>query len=85
MDDYLTAETGVVAAATAAVFSPRVRGWLRRGAVYGLAGTLMAGDAARSFARGIERGMRDGNGAPAHESDAPIGASGETQADGSPA
>lgn len=59
MDDFLTPEAGVVAAVTAAVFSPRVRGLLRRGAVYGLAGALYAGDTVASFARGMERGVRE--------------------------
>lgn len=60
MDDYLTPEAGVVAAATAAVLSPRVRGALRRGAVYGLAGALKVGDSLASFSRGVERGVRGG-------------------------
>ena len=46
-------------AVTATVFSPRVRGMLRRGAVYGLAGVLSAGDMVTAFARGIARGMQD--------------------------
>ena len=34
--DYLDSEVAVAVAVTAAVFSPRVRGLLRRGAVYGV-------------------------------------------------
>lgn len=51
LDDYLESEVVVAVAATAAVMSPRVRGVLRSGAVYGLAGVLRAGDAISSVAR----------------------------------
>jgi hypothetical protein len=57
LDDYLETETAVAVGATAAVFSPRVRELLHRGAVYGVAGVLVAGDALTSFARGVRRGM----------------------------
>jgi hypothetical protein len=43
----------LVASGTAAVFSGRVRGVLRKGAVYGLAGVLSAGDAVVSGVRGV--------------------------------
>jgi len=33
-------------------------GWVRQGAVYGLAGALIAGDAASSFARGAVSGSQ---------------------------
>lgn len=45
LEDYLEPEVGIAVAATAAIMSPQVRGILRRGAVYGLAGLLRAGDA----------------------------------------
>ena len=51
LDDYLESEVVVAVAATAAVMSPRVRGVLRSGAVYGLAGVLRASDAISSVAR----------------------------------
>lgn len=51
LEDYLESEVVVAVAATAAVMSPRVRGMLRRGAVYGLAGVLRAGDAVSSVTR----------------------------------
>jgi hypothetical protein len=57
-----TSDNTKVAAAvavTATVFSPRVRGMLRRGAVYGLAGVLTASDMVTAFARGIARGMQE--------------------------
>lgn len=46
-------------ALTAALFSPRMRGMLRRGAVHGLAGMLTAGDVVASFARGVSRGLQE--------------------------
>ncbi len=58
LDDYLESEVVVAVAATAAVMSPRVRGVLRRGAVYGLAGVLRAGDAISSVARNAAPGVQ---------------------------
>jgi hypothetical protein len=58
MDDYVESEVAVAVAATAAVLSPRVRRWIRRGAVYGLAGALVAKDAVATFAQGVARGIR---------------------------
>ena len=58
LDDFLDSEVAVAVAATAALASPRVRGLLRRGAVYGLAGLLTAGDAISSFARGVAQGAQ---------------------------
>jgi hypothetical protein len=58
LDDFLDTEVAVAVAATAALTSPRVRGVVRRGAVYGLAGLLMAGDTIASFARGAAQGVR---------------------------
>lgn len=58
LEDYLEPQVAVAAAVTAAVLSPQVRGVLRRGAVFGLAGALMAGDALAAFARGVGRGVQ---------------------------
>jgi hypothetical protein len=58
LDDYLESEVVVAVAATAAVMSPRVRGVLRRGAVYGLARVLRAGDAVSSAARNAAPGVQ---------------------------
>lgn len=57
LDDFVEPETAVAVGATAVVFSPRVRELLHRGAVYGVAGVLVAGDAVTSFARGVRRGL----------------------------
>jgi len=58
LEDFLDSEVAVAVAATAALASPRVRGVLRRGAVYGLAGLLTAGDMISSFAHGAARGAQ---------------------------
>lgn len=55
-EDFLSPEVGITAAVVAAVASPRVRKAIRRGAVVGIAGALMAGDAAVAFARGLGQG-----------------------------
>ncbi len=74
-EDYMEPEVGIAVAVTAAVASPQVRNVLRRGAVYGLAGVLMAGDAVSSLARGVKRGVEQ-RAAPASEvivaSDQPV-------------
>jgi hypothetical protein len=57
-DDFIEPEIAVTAAVTAAVFSRRGRQILRRGAVYGMAGALVARDAVVSFARGVSQGLR---------------------------
>ena len=58
LDDFFEAEVGVAVAATALLASPRVRKALRRGAVYGVAGALRAGDAVTDFAKGVGRGTQ---------------------------
>jgi hypothetical protein len=65
------------AAVTAAVLSPRARDVVRKGAVRGLAGVLMAGDALSSFARGVGRGLQEANpaAAPTRSTAAPPDAS----------
>jgi hypothetical protein len=60
LDDMMQTEVGVAAAAVAAVASPRARYVLRRGAVYGLAGAMKAGDVAFGVARGAVRGAAEG-------------------------
>jgi hypothetical protein len=58
LDDLVSTETAFVATATAAIFSPRTRETLRRGAVLGVAGVMKAGDVAYAAARGVARGVR---------------------------
>jgi flavin-dependent dehydrogenase len=57
-EDFLEPEVAITAVVVAAIFSPRARRVLRRGAVYGMAGVLMAGDAIASFARSVGQGVR---------------------------
>ena len=59
LDDYFETEVGVAVAVTAALFSPRVRKLLRRGAVYSVAGALRTGDALTAFARGVSRSAQE--------------------------
>jgi hypothetical protein len=58
LDDYLEPEIAVTAAVTAVLFSPRGRKWLRQGAVYGLAGVLVAGDVLSTFGRTLGQGIQ---------------------------
>src|SRR5205085_8456406 len=60
VDDYVSSEAGVVAAATAAAVSPRARELFRRGAVYGLAGVMKATDVAVTAAQGAVRRAKQG-------------------------
>ncbi len=57
VEDYLDSHVAVAVAATAAIFSPRARKVLRRGAVYGVTGVLMASDAISAAARNAKAGM----------------------------
>ena len=58
VEDLLEPEVAVGAAIAAAILSPKVRGLMRRGAVYGLAGALMAGDAVSAAAKGVGASVR---------------------------
>jgi 2-polyprenyl-6-methoxyphenol hydroxylase-like FAD-dependent oxidoreductase len=57
-DDFAQPEVGVAVAITAVAASPSVRKTLRKGAAYGLAGVLLAGDAAHRFVNAIAKGAR---------------------------
>jgi len=57
-EDFVQPEVGVTAAVVAVIASPQVRKVVRRGAVLGLAGILMAGDAVTAFGRGLSRGAQ---------------------------
>jgi hypothetical protein len=96
VDDLFNTESAVVAAATAAVCSPRARETLRRGVVLGMAGALKVGDVVAGAARGAARGVRGaesdaaGDGASGgdagtlgEDGDTPTGASSARRAGGS--
>jgi hypothetical protein len=53
LEDFLDSEVGIAVAATAVALSPRMRALLRRGAVYGLATAMKAGDSLSTAARGV--------------------------------
>jgi hypothetical protein len=63
LDDYMEPEVAVVVAVTAAVASPPVRKALRKGAVYGLAGLLIARDKLAALATNVSQGARRAAGA----------------------
>jgi hypothetical protein len=68
VEDYIESPVAMAVAATAVVLSPRVRGVVRKGAVYGVAGAMKAADAVTSAARdvaGEARTTADENGQPA--------------------
>lgn len=82
LDDYVESEVAIAVAVTAAALSPRVRGILRTGAVYGLAGVFAAGDAIGAFARGVGRGAQQ---AAAATAGAAATATGTATSDATPA
>ena len=75
-EDYLDSHVAIAVAATAAILSPRVRKVLRRGAVYGVTGVLMAGDAISGVARDARTGagMADGSDAPQTDAEGTVAA-----------
>lgn len=74
LEDYLEPEIAVTAVVTAALFSPRGRQILRRGAVYSIAGVMIAGDAIASFARSIGQGFKQMGAAAPEGTASPEGA-----------
>jgi hypothetical protein len=58
LDDFIEPEVAIAVAVTAAVASPPVRKAVRTGAVYGLAGLLMAGDKIAALSRSAARGAQ---------------------------
>ena len=59
-DDYMDEKVGVAVAASAVVFSPKVRNLLHRGAVLGVSGVLVGADMIFGFLRGLRTGITDG-------------------------
>ncbi|HCI81108.1 MAG TPA: hypothetical protein DHW02_15625 [Ktedonobacter sp.] len=58
LEDFLDPEVAATAVVVAAVVSPQGRKIIRRGAVYGLAGILVAGDAIASVGKSVGRGVQ---------------------------
>lgn len=65
--DFMKPQVAVAVAVTAAISSPRIRRFVRRGMVYGVAGALMAGDAISSAARGAALAAREAAASAASE------------------
>ncbi len=57
-EDFISPEVGITAAVVAAIFSPRARKLIRQGAVYGMAGLLVAGDTVTTLARNFGQGVQ---------------------------
>jgi cell division septation protein DedD len=75
LEDFIEPEVGVAVAVTAAVASPKVRQTLRKGAVYGLAGLLIARDRVASWATRVSQQVRsstpaNGQGAASEQAEA---------------
>lgn len=66
LEDYLEPEVAVAAVVAAAIFSPRARKFIRRGAVYGMAGILKAGDAVTSLAGSVKQGVQEAGASAQH-------------------
>ena len=58
-EDFADPKIAVTAVVTAAVLSKPGRRLLRQGAVYGIAGVLMARNAVAGLGSGVSRGFRD--------------------------
>jgi hypothetical protein len=58
-EDFADPRIAVTALVTAAVMSKPGRRLLRQGAVYSIAGVLMARDAVTGLSSGVSRGVRD--------------------------
>lgn len=60
LEDFAEPEVAATAVAAAAIFSPKARKLLRKGAVYDLAGALIAGETAASFGKSMAHGFQKG-------------------------
>lgn len=58
LEDFAQTEVGVAVALTAVATSPSIRKTLRKGAAYGLAGVLLAGDATHRFVNAVAKGAK---------------------------
>jgi len=58
LEDFLEPEVAIAAAVTAVVASPPIRKAIRKGAVYGLAGLLIARDKVMAVASEAKKGIK---------------------------
>ncbi|HEX6797461.1 MAG TPA: hypothetical protein VF116_07080 [Ktedonobacterales bacterium] len=90
LEDFFSPEVGITAAVVGALASPQVRKILRRGAVAGLAGLLIAGDAIKQTAEGVGQTVQNAatqaqqNAAQAKQSRASAAANGATSTGSAP-
>jgi hypothetical protein len=80
-------KVGVAVAASAVVFSPKVRSLLHRGAVLGVSGVLVGADMIFGFLRGLRSGATSPTGGNGrfYEEEEPEAATPGTGGNGSPA
>ena len=76
LEDFLESEVAIAVAATAALSSSRVRRVLRRGAVYGVTGVLMASDAISAATRNARTSLATDGTATGTSDRPPAGAEG---------
>lgn len=62
LEDWLESEVALAVAATTVALSPKARRFVRRGAVYAVAGALKATDVATAAARGVAQGVSSAGG-----------------------
>ncbi|HEX7737494.1 MAG TPA: hypothetical protein VF458_21780 [Ktedonobacteraceae bacterium] len=67
IEDFAEPEIALTAALTAAICSPRVRGIMRKGLVYGIAGVLAAGEVVTSLAKSVGQGVQQASDAAVQE------------------
>jgi hypothetical protein len=87
-DDFMDEKVGVAVAASAVVFSPKVRSFLHRGAVLGVSGVLVGADMIFGFLRGLRSGVAtgtSGNGRPGYDDEGQDSASAGGAGNGAPA
>jgi hypothetical protein len=73
LENFAEPEVAVAAVVVGTAASPKLRNVVRRSAVYGLAGALIAYDKTAAVAQGLFKGIRNGVNSitPAAESEAP--------------
>lgn len=85
LDDILDPKVAVAVAVTAVVTSPPVRKAVRRGAVYGLAGLMMAGDRLSHLANSVAEGARHAGSSAREAADQAAQSVRQSQAEPTPA
>jgi hypothetical protein len=79
LQNFAEPEVAVAAVVVGTVASPKLRNIVRRGAVYGIAGALMAYDRTAAVAQGLVKGVRNGVSSIKHEEEQPAAAAPATE------